>query len=73
MAAEAIQQPYRKADKFVEDSVMDRLEQLGIVLPGASNPAATYTNFVVVNGLMCLWEGTCGKSEGKTGQGVQHR
>jgi len=28
------------------------LEDLGIKLPVASNPAASYTNFVIVNGLM---------------------
>lgn len=34
-------------------SIVDQLlAELGIVLPEASNPAASYTNFVIVNGLM---------------------
>ena len=34
------------------ESVEDRLTRLGIVLPEASNPAAEYTNFVLINGLL---------------------
>lgn len=33
-------------------SIDKRLEELGIVLPEASAPTATYTNFVEVNGLL---------------------
>ena len=33
-------------------SIDKRLEELGIVLPKASTPTATYTNFVEVNGLL---------------------
>jgi enamine deaminase RidA (YjgF/YER057c/UK114 family) len=34
------------------ESVEERVARLGIVLPEASNPAAEYTNFVLVNGLL---------------------
>jgi enamine deaminase RidA (YjgF/YER057c/UK114 family) len=34
------------------ESIDDRLARLGIVLPEASNPAAEYTNFIEVNGLL---------------------
>jgi enamine deaminase RidA (YjgF/YER057c/UK114 family) len=33
-------------------SAEQRLAKLGIVLPEASNPAAAYTNYVIINGLM---------------------
>jgi len=36
------------------ESAEKRLEDLGIVLPQASNPAGHYTNFVEVNGLLFL-------------------
>jgi enamine deaminase RidA (YjgF/YER057c/UK114 family) len=45
-----------------------RLEKLGIILPEASNPAASYTNFVIVNGLMFIsGKGPSGKPKGKLG------
>jgi enamine deaminase RidA (YjgF/YER057c/UK114 family) len=55
------------------ESIDDRLEQLGIVLPEASNPAAEYTNFVEVNGLLFVsGKGPTGqngvKPKGKLGQ-----
>lgn len=45
------------------DSIEQKLAQLGIMLPAASEPAARYANFVIVNGLMF----TSGK--GPTGSG----
>ena len=36
----------------MSDSAEERLQAAGIVLPPASNPAASYTNFVEVNGLL---------------------
>lgn len=45
-----------------------RLEQLGITLPAASNPAANYANFVIVNGLMFVsGKGPSGNPKGKLG------
>jgi enamine deaminase RidA (YjgF/YER057c/UK114 family) len=54
-------------------SIEDRLKELGIVLPEASNPAAEYTNFVLVNGLLFVsGKGPSGvegvKPKGKLGQ-----
>ncbi|MGE6230880.1 RidA family protein [Paenibacillus chitinolyticus] len=43
----------------------ERLQSLGYVLPQASKPAAKYTNFVVVNGLLFL----SGKGPSKAPQG----
>lgn len=37
---------------MMENTVANRLEALGIVLPNASDPAAKYANFVSVNGLL---------------------
>lgn len=34
------------------ETVEQRLTRLGIILPEASNPAAEYTNFVLINGLL---------------------
>lgn len=51
------------------ESIETRLEKLGIVLPEASNPAAEYTNFVEVNGLLFVsGKGPSGKPKGKLGQ-----
>ncbi|QUL56388.1 RidA family protein [Paenibacillus tritici] len=51
-----------------EQTVMDRLEALGIVLPNASEPAAKYANFVEVNGLLFVsGKGPSGKPSGKLG------
>ncbi len=45
-----------------------RLEDMGIHLHVASNPAASYTNFVIVNGLMFFsGKGPGGKPKGKLG------
>ncbi|KKO51812.1 RidA family protein [Paenibacillus sp. DMB20] len=49
-------------------SIESRLESLGIVLPKASNPQASYTNFVIVNGLMFVsGKGPTGNPKGKLG------
>jgi len=49
-------------------SIERRLEELGIILPAASNPAASYTNFVIVNGLMFVsGKGPSGNPKGKFG------
>jgi enamine deaminase RidA (YjgF/YER057c/UK114 family) len=46
-----------------------RLEQLGIVLPVGSAPAASYTNYVISNGLLFVsGKGPAGKPRGKLGQ-----
>lgn len=55
------------------ESIDDRLARLGIVLPQASNPAAEYTNFIEVNGLLFVsGKGPAGqngvKPKGKLGQ-----
>jgi enamine deaminase RidA (YjgF/YER057c/UK114 family) len=51
------------------ESVEDRLARLGIVLPEASNPAAEYTNFVLVNGLLFVsGKAPSGKPKGKIGR-----
>jgi enamine deaminase RidA (YjgF/YER057c/UK114 family) len=51
------------------ESIDDRLARLGIILPEASNPAAEYTNFVEVNGLLFVsGKGPSGKPKGKLGQ-----
>ncbi|WP_046227489.1 RidA family protein [Paenibacillus dauci] len=45
-----------------------RLEELNIKLPAASNPAASYTNFVIVNGLMFVsGKGPSENPKGKLG------
>jgi len=49
-------------------SVEARLEQLGIILPAASNPAASYANYVIVNHLMFVsGKGPAGNPKGKIG------
>jgi len=50
------------------NTIEKRLEDLGIILPEASNPAASYTNFVIVNGLMFVsGKGPSGNPKGKLG------
>lgn len=50
------------------NTIERRLEGLGIILPVASNPAASYTNFVIVNGLMFVsGKGPSGNPKGKLG------
>jgi enamine deaminase RidA (YjgF/YER057c/UK114 family) len=52
-----------------EGLIEGRLEQLGIVLPEASDPAAKYANFVIVNGLLFVsGKGPAGKPKGKLGK-----
>lgn len=49
--------------------IADRLEELGIVLPSASEPAAKYANYVIVNGLCFVsGKGPTGHPKGKLGQ-----
>lgn len=49
-------------------SVEARLVQLGIQLPEASNPAASYTNYVIAGGLMFVsGKGPAGSPRGKLG------
>jgi enamine deaminase RidA (YjgF/YER057c/UK114 family) len=48
--------------------IKKRLERLGIILPEASNPAASYANYVIVNGLMYVsGKGPSGNPKGKLG------
>src|SRR5689334_5646675 len=50
------------------NTIEKRLIELGITLPVASNPAASYTNFVIVNGLMFVsGKGPSGNPKGKLG------
>ncbi|WP_199616284.1 RidA family protein [Paenibacillus alkalitolerans] len=52
-----------------EGVIENRLKQLGIVLPEASEPAAKYANFVIVNGLLFVsGKGPAGKPKGKLGK-----
>ncbi|MEX1029045.1 MAG: RidA family protein [Paenibacillaceae bacterium] len=49
--------------------VETRLDQLGIVLPEGSAPAANYTNYVICNGLLFVsGKGPTGNPKGKFGQ-----
>ncbi|UHA73506.1 RidA family protein [Paenibacillus sp. 481] len=49
--------------------IESKLKEMGIELPEASNPAATYTNYVIVNGLMYVsGKGPSGNPKGKLGQ-----
>src|SRR5690606_22015303 len=49
--------------------VENKLKRLGIVLPYASNPAAKYANYVVVNGIMYVsGKGPSGHPRGKLGR-----
>jgi enamine deaminase RidA (YjgF/YER057c/UK114 family) len=53
---------------MLEGSIEHRLEQLGIVLPKASEPAAKYANFVISNGLLFVsGKGPTGNPKGKLG------
>jgi enamine deaminase RidA (YjgF/YER057c/UK114 family) len=54
---------------MTEATIADRLEELGIFLPKASDPAARYANFVQVNGLLFVsGKGPAGNPKGKLGQ-----
>jgi enamine deaminase RidA (YjgF/YER057c/UK114 family) len=49
-------------------SIEDRLRDLSISLPNASDPAAKYANYVIVNGLMFVsGKGPNGNPKGKLG------
>ncbi len=49
-------------------SIEHKLAQLNIVLPNASEPAAKYANYVIVNGLMFVsGKGPSGNPKGKLG------
>ena len=51
-----------------EQTVAERLELLGIVLPTASEPAAKYANYVKVNNLLFVsGKGPAGHPKGKLG------
>jgi enamine deaminase RidA (YjgF/YER057c/UK114 family) len=53
---------------MINGTIEEKLKSLGIVLPNASNPAATYSNFVIVNGLMFVsGKGPSGNPKGKLG------
>ncbi len=55
--------------EVADQIIADRLEELGIVLPSASEPAAKYANFVIVNGLCFVsGKGPAGHPKGKLGQ-----
>jgi enamine deaminase RidA (YjgF/YER057c/UK114 family) len=52
-----------------QQSVEERLETLGITLPQASEPAAKYANYVIVNGLLFMaGKGPSGAPKGKLGK-----
>lgn len=54
---------------MTDQSIASRLEALEIVLPTASEPAAKYANFVIVNGLCYVsGKGPAGHPKGKLGQ-----
>ncbi|PWV95704.1 enamine deaminase RidA (YjgF/YER057c/UK114 family) [Paenibacillus cellulosilyticus] len=54
---------------MAEGSIERRLEELGIALPKASDPAARYANGVQVNGLLFVsGKGPAGSPAGKLGQ-----
>ncbi|MFC4777758.1 RidA family protein [Paenibacillus sp. GCM10023252] len=49
-------------------SIESRIRNLGILLPQASNPAASYSNYVIVNGLIYVsGKGPSGSPKGKLG------
>lgn len=53
---------------FVMNSIEQRLEAMNITLPAASDPAAKYANYVIVNGLMFVsGKGPRGNPKGKLG------
>ncbi len=50
-------------------AIEEKLENLGIELPKASNPAAKYANYVIVNGLLFMsGKGPGSHPKGKLGQ-----
>lgn len=50
------------------NSIENRLKELNIILPSASEPAAKYANYVIVNGLMFVsGKGPSGSPKGKLG------
>jgi len=52
-----------------EPSIASKLEQLGIVVPQASEPAAKYVNYTIASGLLFVsGKGPSGKPRGKLGQ-----
>jgi len=54
--------------EMANQSITERMEQLGIILPTASEPAAKYANFVIVNGLCFVsGKGPAGQLKGKLG------
>lgn len=54
---------------MTNNRIEEKLRDLGIVLPIASNPAAKYANYVIVNGLMFVsGKGPSGSPKGKLGQ-----
>jgi enamine deaminase RidA (YjgF/YER057c/UK114 family) len=54
---------------MIQGVIESRLEQLGIILPEGSAPAANYTNYVISNGLIFVsGKGPAGKPKGKLGQ-----
>jgi hypothetical protein len=58
----------QRKKEYILGTIESRLENLGINLPAASNPAASYTNFVIVNGLMFVsGKGPSGNPKGKLG------
>jgi enamine deaminase RidA (YjgF/YER057c/UK114 family) len=51
------------------NNISKRLEELQIILPEASEPAAKYANYVIVNGLMFVsGKGPAGNPKGKLGK-----
>jgi enamine deaminase RidA (YjgF/YER057c/UK114 family) len=55
--------------EVADQIIADRLEELGIVLPSASEPAVKYANYVIVNGLCFVsGKGPAGHPKGKLGQ-----
>jgi enamine deaminase RidA (YjgF/YER057c/UK114 family) len=65
--SQQIIQNLRKKETIL-NSIERRIEDLGIILPTASNPAASYTNFVIVNGLMFVsGKGPSGNPKRKLG------
>lgn len=58
-----------KEENILKPSIESRLENLGVILPKASNPAASYANYVIVNGLMFIsGKGPTGNPKGKLGR-----
>lgn len=54
--------------EMTELTIEHRLDSLGIVLPEASEPAAKYANYVIVNGLCFVsGKGPAGHPKGKLG------